>query len=46
MEAKDALELIYEHIGKQMSQKIVNNVKEFMKDQPCIKPSQMLNRYV
>jgi hypothetical protein len=44
VEAKDALELIYEHIGKQMSQKIVNNVKEFMKDQPCIKPSQMLNR--
>lgn len=44
VEAQDALDLIYEHIGKQMSQKVVNNVKEFMKDQPCIKPSQMLNR--
>tara|TARA_B100001564_G_scaffold144438_1_gene121222 strand:+ start:4094 stop:4477 length:384 start_codon:yes stop_codon:yes gene_type:complete len=42
--AKDALDLIYEHIGKQVSQKVVNNVKEFMKEQPCIKPSQMLNR--
>jgi len=42
--AKDALDLIYEHIGKQVSQKVVNNVKEYMKDQPCIKPSQMLNR--
>lgn len=44
VEAKDALDLIYEHIGKQVSQKVVNNVKEYMKDQPCIKPSQMLNR--
>ena len=44
VEAQDALDLIYEHIGKQMSQKVVNNVKEFMKDKPCIKPSQMLNR--
>lgn len=44
VEAQDALDLIYEHIGKQVSQKVVNNVKEFMKDQPCIKPSQMLNR--
>jgi len=42
--AKDALDLIYDHIGKQVSQKVVNNVKEYMKDQPCIKPSQMLNR--
>ncbi len=41
VEAKDALDLIYEHIGKQVSQKVVNNVKEYMKDQPCIKPSKM-----
>jgi len=44
VKAKDALDLIYEHIGKQVSKKVVNNVKEYMKDQPCIKPSQMLNR--
>lgn len=44
VEAKDALQLIYKHIAKQVSHKVVNNVKDFMKDQPCIKPSQMLNR--
>lgn len=39
---QDALNQIYNHIGSQISEKIINSINESKKDQPCIKPSQML----
>lgn len=38
----EALNQIYYHLSSQVSQKIINSIKESKLDQPCIKPSQML----
>lgn len=39
---QDSLNQIYNHIGNQVSEKIINSINENKKHQPCIKPSQML----
>tara|TARA_B100001564_G_scaffold358891_1_gene378838 strand:+ start:3505 stop:3870 length:366 start_codon:yes stop_codon:yes gene_type:complete len=39
---QEALEYIYVHLSKQVSNKIIKTLKETNQSQPCIKPSQML----
>ena len=39
---EEALEQIYLHLSRQVSNKIVKTLKETNQSQPCIKPSQML----
>ena len=39
---EEALEQIYLHLSRQVSNKIINTLKETNQSQPCIKPSQML----
>lgn len=39
---KQCLELLYQHISSQVSQKVISSINEAKKDQPCIQPLGML----